>query len=240
MARPIGQFVPQLHPGRWHQGRSGRKIEIVVLHSTDIVGAHNVPIPIQNQYRTYLNALSRPGTTAPHFVVDTDGTTVQCVGLTHTAHHAGISQWAPGGTGNMLRGRACQSWVVAPPPPRLAPFVNCISIGIEMAHIDHQGVWPEPQVRQVGYILALLDRYRRRVPPAAAQIEALSWDSIDGRVGTVVSHRDVVRQAGPLRPPAQGRNDPVDFDWRLLDRLHAEEWEQVRVADPAALAQIVD
>jgi hypothetical protein len=233
MARPIAQLA--INPARWHPRRNGRLIQIIVLHSTDIDR-----VAPQDQYRRYVNALPRAGDTAPHFVVDIDGTTVQCVGLTHTAHHAGISQWAPGGNGWMLQGQACLAPRAMPPPGQLIPSVNCISIGIEMAHIDQRGAnWPDDQVRQVGYILALLDLYARRVPPGAAQFGPLSWDSIDGSTGTVVSHASVARQAGPLRPPARGRDDPLGFDWAVLDRMHEEEWTQIRNTDPATVGRIL-
>src|SRR5437762_534051 len=233
MPRPIVQTPA--HVRRWRAGRNGRRIHVVVLHSTDIDG-----VALDRQYQWYIGRLAiapaaHQEPKAPHFVVDLNGDTAQCVGLGNTAYHAGVSQWAPGGVGWMRDGRACIG-----PPPHLRPSVNCISLGIEMVHMDQRdAAWPDDQVRQVAYILGLLSLYTRQVPPGRVSFDILDWEAVDGSSGTVVSHESVARQAGILRPAAQGRDDPLGFPWRRLAQFYDEEWEQLRQQDPGIASRLL-
>lgn len=104
---------------------------------------------------------------------------------------------------------------------------NSDSIGIEMIHDDYPPPprdceyrsrisdlgWPDDQVRQVAFLLALF-HVRHAVP----------IDVRDGVEGTVISHASVSRI---------GKEDPKGFPWADLDAWFQEELDQelVRVRE---------
>lgn len=96
---------------------------------------------------------------AAHFIVNRDGSIVQCVPMDRIAHHAGF-----GDTGhNALYGVTDESRDdkvgTVPIGPDMADYgMNSYSIGIEMAHAAGQD-YPEAQLEAVDALIAYIDAY---------------------------------------------------------------------------------
>lgn len=97
---------------------------------------------------------------AAHFVVDKDGSIVQCVNLDSIAHHAGF-----GDTGHnamfgvedesrddKLGTKAIGSWA--------SDYgMNSYSIGIELVHVGGAGDYPQAQLDALDNLIAYIDAY---------------------------------------------------------------------------------
>ena len=97
---------------------------------------------------------------AAHFVVNKDGSIVQCVPLDKITHHAGF-----GDTGhNALYGVEDESRDdkvgTVPIGDWAADYgMNSYSIGIEMVHVGGSGPYPEEQLAAVDALIAYIDAY---------------------------------------------------------------------------------
>ena len=97
---------------------------------------------------------------AAHFVVNKDGSVVQCVPLDKITHHAGF-----GDTGhNALYGVEDESRDdkvgTVPIGDWAADYgMNSYSIGIEMVHVGGSGPYPEEQLAAVDALIAHIDAY---------------------------------------------------------------------------------
>lgn len=97
---------------------------------------------------------------AAHFVVNRDGSIVQCVPLDSIAHHAGF-----GDTGNnALYGVEDESRDdkkgTVPIGDWAADYgMNSYSIGIEMVHVGGSGDYPEAQLEALDGLIAYIDAY---------------------------------------------------------------------------------
>ena len=97
---------------------------------------------------------------AAHFVVNKDGSVVQCVPLDKITHHAGF-----GDTGhNALYGVEDESRDdkvgTVPIGDWAADYgMNSYSIGIEMVHVGGSGSYPEEQLAAVDALIAHIDSY---------------------------------------------------------------------------------
>ena len=97
---------------------------------------------------------------AAHFVVNKDGSVVQCVPLDKITHHAGF-----GDTGhNALYGVQDESRDdkvgTVPIGDWAADYgMNSYSIGIEMVHVGGSGPYPEEQLAAVDALIAHIDAY---------------------------------------------------------------------------------
>lgn len=97
---------------------------------------------------------------AAHFVVNKDGSVVQCVPLDKITHHAGF-----GDTGhNALYGVEDESRDdkvgTVPIGDWAADYgMNSYSIGIEMVHVSGSGYYPEEQLAAVDALIAHIDAY---------------------------------------------------------------------------------
>ena len=97
---------------------------------------------------------------AAHFVVNRDGTIVQCVPLDKIAHHAGF-----GDTGhNKAFGVTDESrddkvGTVSIGPDHLDYGMNSYSVGIEMVHSGGSGDYPEEQLAALDALIAYIDAY---------------------------------------------------------------------------------
>jgi len=97
---------------------------------------------------------------AAHFIVNTDGSIVQCVPLDKIAHHAGF-----GDTGhNELYGVTDESrddkLGTTPIGSWASDYgMNSYSIGIEMVHVGGSGDYPEAQLEAVDALIAYIDAY---------------------------------------------------------------------------------
>ena len=97
---------------------------------------------------------------AAHFVVNTDGTMMQCVPLDRIAHHAGF-----GDTGhNELFGVTDESRDDKIGTTEIGSWasdygMNSYSIGIEMVHVGGSGDYPAEQLEAVDKLIAYIDAY---------------------------------------------------------------------------------
>lgn len=97
---------------------------------------------------------------AAHFVINKDGSIVQCVPLDKITHHAGF-----GDTGhNALYGTEDESRDdkvgTTPIGDWAADYgMNSYSIGIEMVHVGGSGPYPEAQLEALDNLIAYIDAY---------------------------------------------------------------------------------
>lgn len=97
---------------------------------------------------------------AAHFVVNTDGTMMQCVPLDRITHHAGF-----GDTGhNESFGVTDESRDDKIGTTEIGSWasdygMNSYSIGIEMVHVGGAGDYPEEQLNAVDNLIAYIDAY---------------------------------------------------------------------------------
>ena len=97
---------------------------------------------------------------AAHFVVNKDGSIMQCVPLDKIAHHAGF-----GDTGhNEVYGVEDESRDDKVGTTEIGEWasdygMNSYSIGIEMVHVGGQGDYPEKQLKAVDGLIAYIDAY---------------------------------------------------------------------------------
>ena len=97
---------------------------------------------------------------AAHFVVNKDGTIVQCVPLDKIAHHAGYGDAGHNDQFGIVEdGR--DDMVGTVPIGDWAPDygMNAWSIGIEMVHVGGSGDYPEEQLKAVDDLIAYIDAY---------------------------------------------------------------------------------
>lgn len=97
---------------------------------------------------------------AAHFVVNKDGSIVQCVPLDAIAHHAGFGDAGH----NELYGTSDESRddkVGTTPIGSWAPDygMNSYSVGIEMVHVGGEGDYPAAQLEAVDALIAYIDAY---------------------------------------------------------------------------------
>lgn len=97
---------------------------------------------------------------ASHFIVNKDGSIVQCVPLDKIAHHAGYGDAghndsfgiAEDGRDDMVGSTPIGDWA-----PDYA--MNAWSVGIEMVHTGGEGPYPEEQLEALDGLIASIDAY---------------------------------------------------------------------------------
>lgn len=97
---------------------------------------------------------------AAHFIVNKDGTVVQCVPLDRITHHAGYGDVGHNDLYGITEdGR--DDMVGSVPIGDWAPDygMNAWSIGIEMVHVGGSGNYPEEQLEAVDALIAYIDAY---------------------------------------------------------------------------------
>lgn len=97
---------------------------------------------------------------AAHFVVNKDGSVVQCVPLDKIAHHAGYGDAGHNERYDIVEdGR--DDMVGSVPIGDWAPDygMNAWSIGIEMVHVGGSGDYPAEQLQAVDALIAYIDAY---------------------------------------------------------------------------------
>ena len=125
---------------------------------------------------------------AAHFIVEKDGSILQCVPMDQIAHHAG---WGSGNANERfgitedgrddLRGRA--------PSSTYTDYgMNAWSIGIEMVHVGGE-TYPEAQLEAVDNLIAYIDAY------------------YGGNGGTIIDHK--MWRAIPTRTPSSPTTWPI-------------------------------
>ncbi len=97
---------------------------------------------------------------ASHFIINTDGSVVQCVPLDKIAHHAGYGDAGHNeqfgitedGRDDMVGTVPIGDWA-----PDYA--MNAWSIGIEMVHVGGSGDYPQEQLQALDSLIAYIDEY---------------------------------------------------------------------------------
>ena len=97
---------------------------------------------------------------AAHFVINKDGSVVQCVSLDAIAHHAGFGDAGH----NSLYGVEDESrddmQGTSPIGSAYPDYgMNSYSIGIEMVHVGGSGSYPEEQLQALDNLIAYIDAY---------------------------------------------------------------------------------
>lgn len=143
-------IVEDMRPAFDH-GEKGREFQrYIVLHDTESEADAASIVEYWDQAGTGV---------AAHFIVNRDGSIVQCVPLDRIAHHAGF-----GDTGhNELYGVMDESRDdkvgTVPIGSDMADYgMNSYSVGIEMAHAAGQD-YPEAQLAAVDALIAYIDGY---------------------------------------------------------------------------------
>ncbi len=97
---------------------------------------------------------------AAHFVINRDGSIVQCVPLDSIAHHAGYGDAGHNATyGTEEDGRddmVGTTWVGSWAPDY---GMNAYSVGIELVHVGGSGDYPEAQLEALDGLIAYIDAY---------------------------------------------------------------------------------
>ena len=97
---------------------------------------------------------------AAHFVVDKEGSIVQCVKLDKIAHHAGFGDEGHNelyGVEDESRDDKVGTVEIGDWAPDYG--MNSYSIGIEMVHVGGEGDYPEAQLKAVDALIAYIDAY---------------------------------------------------------------------------------
>ena len=97
---------------------------------------------------------------AAHFVVNKDGSIVQCVPLDKITHHAGFGD-AGHNAQYGVEDESRDDKVGTVPIGDWAPDygMNSYSVGIEMVHVGGSGGYPEEQLAAVDALIAYIDVY---------------------------------------------------------------------------------
>lgn len=134
-----------------HGEKPAERQKYIVLHDTEGEGSAS---SVVNWWDSNGNLI------AAHFVVNKDGSIVQCVPLDKIAHHAGF-----GDTGhNALFGTEDESHDdkkgTTPIGSWAADYgMNSYSVGIEMVHVGGSGSYPQAQLDALDSLIAYIDAY---------------------------------------------------------------------------------
>lgn len=144
-------FIMQDMRGEFVHGEKGAEFQkYIVLHDTESQADAAAIVEYWDQADKGI---------AAHFIVDRDGSIIQCVPLDSIAHHAGY-----GNTGNNARYEVSDTsrddMVGATPiGGDMADYgMNSYSIGIEMAHVAGED-YPEAQLIAVDNLIAYINDY---------------------------------------------------------------------------------
>ena len=97
---------------------------------------------------------------AAHFVVNKDGSVVQCVPLDRIAHHAGFGDTGHNALFGVEEDGRDDKVGVVPIGDWAADYgMNSYSIGIEMVHMGGSGGYPEAQLAAVDAVIARIDAH---------------------------------------------------------------------------------
>ena len=98
---------------------------------------------------------------ASQFIVNKDGSIVQCVPMDAIAHHAGYGDAGHNSEyGVPEDGRDDKKGTTKAPSKSITDYgMNSYSIGIEIVHVGGQGAYPEAQLEAIDGLIAYIDAY---------------------------------------------------------------------------------
>lgn len=124
----------------------------IVLHDTEVDSS---AASIVNSWESSGNKV------ASQFIVNKDGSIVQCVPMDAIAHHAGYGDAGHNGEyGVPEDGRDDKKGTTKAPSKSITDYgMNSYSIGIEIVHVSGQGAYPEAQLEAIDGLIAYIDAY---------------------------------------------------------------------------------
>ncbi len=97
---------------------------------------------------------------AAHFIVNKDGSIVQCVDMDTITHHAGFGDTGHNAEFDVTDESRDDKVGTTPIGSNFADYgMNSYSIGIEMVHVGGSGEYPEAQLEAVDALIAYIDAY---------------------------------------------------------------------------------
>lgn len=124
----------------------------IVLHDTEV---NSSAASIVNSWESSGNKV------ASQFIVNKDGSIVQCVPMDAIAHHAGYGDAGHNSEyGVPEDGRDDKKGTTKAPSKSITDYgMNSYSIGIEIVHVGGQGAYPEAQLEAIDGLIAYIDAY---------------------------------------------------------------------------------
>ncbi len=135
-----------------HGTKTAEYQKYIVLHDTEVDTSAS---SIVNSWESSGNKV------AAHFVVNKDGSIVQCVPLDAIAHHAGYGDTGKNESyGVEDESRDDKVGTTGAPSKSITDYgMNSYSIGIEIVHVGGAGSYPEAQLQAVDNLIAYIDAY---------------------------------------------------------------------------------
>lgn len=137
----------------FNHGEKGASYQkYIVLHDTEVDSS---AASIVNSWESSGNKV------ASQFIVNKDGSIVQCVPMDAIAHHAGYGDAGRNSEyGVPEDGRDDKKGTTKAPSKSIADYgMNSYSIGIEIVHVGGQGAYPEAQLEAIDGLIAYIDAY---------------------------------------------------------------------------------
>ena len=137
----------------FNHGEKGASYQkYIVLHDTEVDGS---AASIVNSWESSGNKV------ASQFIVNKDGSIVQCVPMDAIAHHAGYGDAGHNSEyGVPEDGRDDKRGTTKAPSKSITDYgMNSYSIGIEIVHVGGQGAYPEAQLEAIDGLIAYIDAY---------------------------------------------------------------------------------
>ena len=124
----------------------------IVLHDTEVDSS---AASIVNSWESSGNKV------ASQFIVNKDGSIVQCVPMDAIAHHAGYGDAGHNSEyGAPEDGRDDKKGTTKAPSKSITDYgMNSYSIGIEIVHVGGRGAYPEAQLEAIDGLIAYIDAY---------------------------------------------------------------------------------
>ena len=124
----------------------------IVLHDTEVDSS---AASIVNSWESSGNKV------ASQFIVNKDGSIVQCVPMDAIAHHAGYGDAGHNSEyGVPEDGRDDKKGTTKAPSKSITDYgMNSYSIGIEIVHVGGRGAYPEAQLEAIDGLIAYIDAY---------------------------------------------------------------------------------
>lgn len=135
-----------------HGTKTAEYQKYIVLHDTEVNAS---AASIVNSWESSGNKV------AAHFVVNKDGSIVQCVPIDAIAHHAGYGDTGHNESYGVLdESRDDKVGTTGAPSKTITDYgMNSYSVGIEIVHVGGEGDYPEAQLQAVDNLIAYIDAY---------------------------------------------------------------------------------
>lgn len=144
-------IAQDLRPALSHGQKGPEYQKYIMLHDTEGEGSAASVIDWWDSNGTYVGA---------HYVVNKDGTIVQCVPLDEIAHHAGFGDTGHNQLYDVEDESRDDKRGTSPVGSWAADYgMNSHSVGIEMVHVGGSGAYPEVQLEALDALISYIDSY---------------------------------------------------------------------------------